>query len=51
MLVRADFVFDLIGVSRGTTVGEVFGRAGWCVVVLSLKTYVFEDNMTRYWPV
>lgn len=51
MLVRADSVFDSNGVPVGLHWGDVFGRADWCVVSLSLITYVFGDKMTRHWSV
>ena len=51
MLVRADSVFDSNGVPGRLHLGDVFGRADWCVVSLSLITYVFGDKMTRHWSV
>lgn len=51
MLVQADSVFDSNGVPVGLHWGDVFGRADWCVVSLSLITYVFGDKMTRHWSV
>ena len=34
-----------------TTQREVAGQAGQYLVILSSKTYVFEDRMTRCWSI